>query len=153
MIANFPLVKAGFMAKARTIELLSKKTWQVTDDDTDVNRGATHFLIVKPGAANIGPVPNNPTMKLYYVGWNITFDLQVKYKNYKESWGQFEEIRDLVLNKFVFTLDKNLPGVKNVMNVTITAPDPPGQKPPEGTANWVGQQMVATIMQEIRVLT
>lgn len=151
-LASFPTVKAGFMEKARTIDLLSKRPYLVTDDDTDVNRGGFHFLIVKPGAANIAPNPSNPTKKLLYVGWNITFDLQVRYKNYKDSWSEFEVLRDLVLNKFVFTLDKSLPGVRMVDNVLITAPDPPGQKPPEGTAAWVGQQMVATVMQEIRIL-
>ena len=89
------------------------------------------------------------TKKLYRVNWNITFDLQVKYKDFKTSWNEFTALRDAVLNKFVFTMDQSIPGTFGVWNVAITAPDPPGQKPPEGAPTWVGQQLVAIITQQI----
>ena len=147
--ANYTTIRDGFMTKARTLTQYFVQSWQVTDDEADVNRGAKFYMILRPGAAPITPVAGLETKKIYRINWNITFDLQVKYKDFKTSWNEFTALRDSVLNKFVFTLDQSIPGTFGVWNVAITAPDPPGQKPPEGAPTWVGQQLVAIITQQI----
>lgn len=152
MIADYSSVKAGFMTKARTLTQYFAHSWQVTDDDADANRGAEYYMILKPGSVPVSPMSAAlNTKKIYKVDWNIVFDLQVKYKNYKTSWNKFETIRDSVLNLFVFTTDKTLPDVPWIWDITITAPEPPGQKPPEATPVWLGQQMIAIITQQIDV--
>ncbi len=149
MQADFKAINAGFMTKARTLTEYFKQPFQVTDNDADVNRGAKYYLITRPGAAPIATSPTNPTKKIYYITWGIVFDLQVKYKEYKESWNEFATIRDSILNLYVFTEDKTIPGVKMVKDVMIVAPEPPGQKPPDGVPTWVGQQLICNITQEI----
>jgi hypothetical protein len=140
--ADYTVLRNGFMTKARTLTNYFVQSWQVTDDEADVNRGAKYYMILRPGAVPIAPFRAN---------WNITIDLQVKYINFKSSWNEFTMLRDAVLNKFVFTMDPSIPGTFGVWDVSITAPDPPGQKPPEGAPAWVGQQMVAILTQQIDV--
>jgi hypothetical protein len=149
--ADYTVLRNGFMTKARTLTNYFVQSWQVTDDEADVNRGAKYYMILRPGAVPIAPVPGLQSKKLFRANWNITFDLQVKYINFKSSWNEFTMLRDAVLNKFVFTMDPSIPGTFGVWDVSITAPDPPGQKPPEGAPAWVGQQMVAILTQQIDV--
>lgn len=149
--ADYALVKNGFMTKARTLTQFFAYDYQVTDNDADANRGAKYFIILKPGSVPIGPVPNMPTKKMYNVAWNIVFDMQLKYKDFKNSWNEFSAMRDAILNLFVFTLDKTLPGVNGIWDITITAPEPPGQRPPEGAPTWIGQTMIAVITQRIDI--
>ena len=149
--ADYAAIKTGFMTKARTLTEFFVHPYQVTDDDADVNRGAIYYMICRPGAVPIGYVPRLETKKLYNVNWNIVFDLQHRYKSFKESWQHFADLRDAVLNKFVFTIDKSLPGTIGIWDVTITAPEPPGQKPPEGAPTWIGQTLIAVISQRIDV--
>lgn len=151
-VANYTAIRDGFITKARTLTSYFVQSWQVTDDEADVNRGAKYYMILRPGAVPVGPLPGLQTKKMYRVNWNITFDLQVKYTNFKTSWNEFTLLRDAVLNKFAFTVDKSLAGVNGIWDITITAPEPPGQKPPEGAPAWVGQQMTAIITQDINVL-
>ena len=154
MSVNYTAIRDGFMVKARTLNTYFKADWQVTDDEAAVNRGAKYWMILRPGAVPIGPVPGLPaTKKIYNVNWNIVFDLQLQYKSFKESWNDFSTMRDAVLNKFVFTLDKTLPDVKGIWDISITAPEPPGQKPPTGAPTWIGQRMTAVIIQRITVTT
>lgn len=147
--ADYTALRNGFMTKARTLTAYFPQSWQVSDDEADVNRGAKYYMILRPGAVPIAPVLGSK--KIYRANWNITFDLQVKYTNFKNSWNEFTILRDAVLNKFVFTMDPSIPGTFGIWDVSITAPDPPGQKPPEGAPAWVGQQMVAILTQQIDV--
>ncbi len=155
--ADYNLIKNGFMMKARTLKKYFQYDYQVTDDETDVNRGGVHWIITRPGAAPITPWPGEKSKKFYQVNWNLVFDMQIKYKNYKTSWNQFGEMRDAVFNLFVFTLDKSLPDptseegalIKGIWDIAITAPDIPGQKPPAGAPTWIGQQLIAIITQRI----
>lgn len=147
MTDHYNLCKQAFMTKARTMTDFIKKDYQVTDDDADVNRGAQCYMIFRPGPAPITPFL---TRKILTVEWNLIFDMQVKFKAYKESWTLFENFRTAILNKFVFTNDYLLPGVQNVDNVMILANQSPGQKPPDvPSPNWLGQTMTAVITQQI----
>ena len=149
--ADYGAIKNGFIAKAKTLTQFFVHDYQVTDNDADANKGARYFMILKPGAVPITSVPGVVTKKIYNVSWNIVFDLQVKYKSYKESWNEFTALRDAVLNLFVFTMDKSLPGCFGIWDIAITAPDPPGQKPPEGNPTWIGQTLIAIIVQRLDI--
>lgn len=158
MQADYEVIKNGFMIKARTLTDHFTYDWQVTDNDADANRGALQFLITQPGAAPITLTPGLATKKIYDVSWNIVFDIQIKYKDYKTSWNKFSALRDAILNLYVFTLDKTLPTdktftafVPGIWDIMITAPEPPGQKPPGGTPTWIGQRLIAVILQRIDI--
>jgi len=138
--------KTAFMTKARTITPYIKQAWQVTDDDTDANRGAECFMIFRPGSA---PMEQYLTKKIIKVDWNLIFDVQIRYKTYKTSWKLFEDFRMAILNKFVFTDDPFL-DVPFVEDVRILANDAPGQKPPDvPTPTWIGQTLTAIVTQRI----
>jgi len=139
--------KTAFMAKARTITPYIKHDWQVTDDDTDANRGADCFMIFRPGPA---PIEQYLTKKIIKVDWHLIFDMQIRYKTYKTSWNLFEAFRTAILNKFVFTDDPFLSTVPFIEDVRVLANEEPGQKPPDAaTPAWLGQTMTAIITQKI----
>lgn len=152
---DYDVIVQGFMRKMRTLTQYFAHDWQVTDDETNVNRGGVYWVITRPGALPINPWPGVQNSKtVYSVDWNIVFDAQVKYASYKESWPKFAEMRDAIINLYVLRLDKSLPDangnpIKGIWDISITAPDPPGQKPPAGTPTWVGQQLIAVITQRI----
>ena len=146
-MTDYAVVKTAFMAKARTIPTYIKHGWQVTDDDADANRGADCFLIFRPGAA---PMEQFLSKKIIKVDWNLIFDMQIRYKTYKTSWKLFEDFRDAILDKFVFTNDIYLAGVPFVEDVRLQANEAPGQKPPDVvTPTWIGQTLTAIITQKI----
>jgi hypothetical protein len=149
--ANYTALRDGFITKAKTLTQYFVQPWQVSDDASNVNRGAKYLMILRPGAVPIAPVPGLQSKKLFRVSWQISFDLQVKYVSFKESWSEFTMLRDAVLNKFVFTMDPSIPGTFGVWNILITAPDPPGQQPETGAPTWLGQTLIATLEQQIDV--
>ena len=149
--ADYTAIRDGFMTKARTLTAYFPQPYQVTDDEADVNRGAKHYMILRPGAAPIAPVAGLQSKKLFRISWNITFDLQVRYKDFKHSWNEFTDLRDAILNLFVFTMDPSIPGTFGIWDVSLTAPDPPGQKDQNGSPAWLGQQITAVIVQQIDV--
>jgi hypothetical protein len=149
--ADYTLIRDGFITKARTLTQYFVNSWQVSDDASSVNRGAKYMMILRPGAVPIAPMPGLQSKKIFRVSWQISFDLQVKYVSFKESWNEFTMLRDAVLNKFVFTMDPVIPGTYGIWDVSITAPEPPGQQPPSGAPTWLGQTLIATLVQQIDV--
>ena len=147
--ANYTLIRDGFITKAKTLTQYFPQPWSVSDDASNVNRGAKFLMILRPGAAPIAPVAGLQSKKLYRISWQISFDLQVKYVSFKESWSEFTDLRDAVLNLFVFTMDQSIPGTFGIWDVSITAPEPPGQAPPEGAPTWLGQTLIATLVQQL----
>jgi hypothetical protein len=146
MTDYYALIKSAFMVKARTISPYIVQSWQVTDDDTDANRGADCFMIFRPGS--VGLAPQN-TKKIIKVDWTLIFDMQIRYKNYKTSWSLFEEFRTAILNKFVFTDDPFL-DIPFFEDLVIQASEEPGQKPANvASPTWIGQTLRAIITQRI----
>jgi hypothetical protein len=150
--ANFTAIRDGFITKAQTLTQYFPQPWQVSDDAANANRGAKYLMILRPGAAPIAPVAGLQSKKLYRISWNISFDIQVKYSNFKTSWNEFTMLRDAILNLFVFTMDPSIPGTFGIWDVSVTAPDPPGQSPPEGAPTWLGQTLIATLVQQIDLM-
>ena len=142
----YGVCKTAFMTKARTITDYVKYDWQVTDDDSDINKGAECFMVFRPGGA---PANYDRTKKIIIVNWRLTFDMQIRYKTYKTSWKLFEDFRMAIMNKFVFTDDTFL-DVPYFMDLVLDASQEPGQRPPDVTTPvWIGQTMNVTITQQI----
>lgn len=137
----------AFMAKARTLTKFFEHDWQVSDDDTVINRGADYFLIVRPGAFPITP---QDTRKILNVDWNITSDLYVRWQDYKTSWSLFKELRSDLFN--LFLADPGLDRTPNVWNVMLLSTSNPGQAPEEGRPAFIGQTLTAIITQRVRII-
>ncbi len=140
--------ETAFMARARTLTKYFEHDWQVSDDDSVINRGANYFLIVRPGAFPITP---RGTRRTLTVDWNIIADLYVRWKSYKESWSLFKELRSDLFN--LFLSDPNLDNTSFVWNVMLLASGNPGQAPEEGTPAFIGQTLIAVITQEITIIS
>jgi hypothetical protein len=90
---------------------------QVSDDDTVLNEGADFWIIYRPGAF---PVVDSLTdSKILEVDWNVTMDMYVRYKTYKESWGKFRRFRAAIF--FLLHADQYLGGAPNVRRVRFSS--------------------------------
>lgn len=94
-----------------------KDNKQVSDDDSVLSEGAEYWIVYRPGA-----FPINDTLlsqKIMDVNWNVTVDLYVRYKTYKESWGKFRKFRAALF--FLLHQDQHLGGTVNVHRVTLSS--------------------------------
>lgn len=90
---------------------------QVSDDDSVLSTGADYWAIYRPGAFPI--VDSLLTQKIMEMDWNVTMDLYVRYKTYKESWGKFREFRAALF--FLLHSDQTLGNCPNVHRVTLSS--------------------------------
>lgn len=90
---------------------------QVSDDDSVISEGADYWIIYRPGAFPIAD--NFNTQKIMEIDWNVTADLYVRYKTYKESWGKFRKFRAAIF--FLLHSDQTLGNTPNVHRVTFSS--------------------------------
>jgi len=90
---------------------------QVSDDDTVLSTGADYWIIYRPGAFPI--VDNLITRQILDVDWNVTADLYVRYKTYKESWSKFRKFRAALF--FLLHSDQTLGNAPNVHRVSMSS--------------------------------
>ena len=107
----------GMVKKARGLTSFFENSWQVSDDDTVLSKGADYFIIYRPGAFPI--LRDMQTKKFLDVVWNITVDFYVRYKAYKESWDKFKSLRAAVF--YIFNSDSNLSNTPNVFDVVFSS--------------------------------
>lgn len=107
----------GMVTRLRLLNpLFFKKDNQVSDDDTVLSEGADYWIIYRPGAFPI--VDSMETNKIMEMDWNVTVDLYVRYKTYKESWGKFRKFRAAIF--FLLHSDQGLGQTVNVHRVTMS---------------------------------
>ena len=99
------------------MESFFKKPEQVSDDDTVIAGGADYFVVYRPGAFPI--VDSLASHKIEEIDWNITTDMYVRYKTYKESWGKFRKFRAALF--FLLHSDQTLGGTPNVRRVSFSS--------------------------------
>lgn len=107
----------GMAARMRLLETFFQKPTQVSDDDSVLSEGADYWAIYRPGAFPIAD--NLQTQKIMEVDWNVTVDLYVRYKTYKESWGKFRRFRAALF--FLLHSDQSLGDTPNVHRVTFSS--------------------------------
>jgi hypothetical protein len=98
-----------------------KNDWQVTDNESDLLRGADHYILFRPGA-----IPDRPVTfrsgSFTYLDWRVTCNLFTRYQEKKLQWPQFKRFRALVL--YVLETHQFLPGNSNVEKiVSYSAPE------------------------------
>jgi hypothetical protein len=128
-----------------------KKDEQVSDDDSVLSEGADYWIIYRPGAFPIAD--NINTQKIMEVDWNVTVDLYVRYKTYKESWGKFRKFRGVVF--FLLHADQTLGDTPNVHRVTFSSNEIAqyfryANTPEEAKANFIIQTCNIVIRQRVR---
>lgn len=98
IVDHYQNVENGLATKLRTLTDLFEKPWQVSDDDTVLAKGADNFIVYRPGSFPVTKVSDFR----YDVDWNITADLYVRYKTYRESWANFRRARAAIID-LIFT--------------------------------------------------
>jgi len=84
----------GFVALLQTLTTYFPNSWQVSDDDSNLMRGAENFVVVRPGAFPTTRISDQAR----YFHWEILFDLDVRFVEYKKSWDKFKEVRSAIIN-------------------------------------------------------
>lgn len=98
-----------------------KHEWQVTDNESDLVRGADYYILFRPGAIPERPVTFQSGSFTYY-DWRVNVNLFTRYKEKQLQWPQFKRFRALVL----YVIEKNqfLPNNSNVEKiVSYSAPE------------------------------
>src|SRR5688572_18940531 len=105
-------VKNGFISRGRKLSSLFPKDYQVSDDDSNIKRGADYFIVTLP--STFASVPGDAHSK--YMTWVVLFDFYVRYKTKTESTRKFEVARDLIITHFHSDpLLEKTPGVESVV--------------------------------------
>lgn len=141
----------AFATRAQTLSTFFGKSKQVSDDDSVLSEGADYWLIYRPGAFPI--VDNLLTQKIMDVDWNITVDMYVRYKTYKESWGKFRRFRAALF--FLLHSDQHLGGEHGISRVTFSSNEAAqyfryANSPEEAKPNFIIQTGNVVVRQRVR---
>lgn len=112
----YQICEDGLVARVQVLTFF-KNPKQVSDDDSVLSEGADYWFIYRPGAFPIAD--NFNTQKIMEIDWNVTVDLYVRYKTYKESWGKFRRFRAALF--FLLHSDQSLGNTLNVHRVTFSS--------------------------------
>jgi hypothetical protein len=106
--------------------------WRVSDNDSNLERGANYFLVTRPGAFPSLPTEYN-TGKWVDVDWETFVRLYAKYSEREEQWSTFKPFRWAVIatiRKYRFLSKVTIgavefeavPGVDRVRSVEASDP-------------------------------
>jgi hypothetical protein len=139
----------GLVTLLRTLTPYIVNDWQVSDDDTVIQKGADYFILVRPGAFPY----QRQTERLSTVYWNVVMDLFVRYKDYKESWNKFKAFRAVVFS--LLMENPTLGGAAGVVQVNLTGEEGPQylkfSDVPDAKPNFIVQTVRAVIAQYVLV--
>ena len=141
----------GLATRFRTLTGYFPKAQQVSDDDTVISKGAGNYIIYRPGAFPI--LGSLQTKRILDVQWEVTVDLYVYYKNYKESWNQFKEVRAAMF--FCVGEDQTLGNTLNVRYATLSSSENAqyfrfADSLESAKPNYIIQTMNVAIVQRVR---
>ena len=128
--------------------------WQVSDDDTNVNKGADVFITFTPG--QFQEVPRSNDQSNINEGWEILFELRVRFTQIGKSKEKFRAIRSVLFNlvKDHKRLDYPTKQAIGVLGTTLMATkqmqywyDKQGQPSP----TWIVQYFKATVLQVVPI--
>jgi len=128
-----------------------KEDKQVSDDDSVLSEGADYWIIYRPGAFPV--IGNIESRKIMDVDWNVTMDLYVRYKTYKESWGKFRKFRGVVF--FLLHSDQHLGGEHGIDRVSFSSNELAqyfrfANSPEEARPNFIIQTCSVVVRQRVR---
>src|SRR5829696_1856719 len=110
---QYSICEAGAMTLIRTLPQFNRE-FQVSDDDSVLNRGADYFAIFQPeGFPNI-----RANGKQAHYSWLMTFDLYVRYSSRKESLPRFKAVRAALIKLFH---PLSLNHIRGVEDTTLSA--------------------------------
>jgi hypothetical protein len=142
---SFVQCKAAFISRGQKLTGLFPKTYQVSDDEENIKRGAEYFIVTLP--STFSSVPADARSK--YMTWIVLFDLYVRFSEKTTSVRKFETARDLVIEHY--HADPWLEKTPGVDSVTINAAGEVLQDIAGDNPNFIIQTMSASIRQRVRL--
>lgn len=139
--------------RLRTLTTYFPQEWQVSNDDSNIARGANTFVILRPGRFPF----DSKTMQEKDFTWYVMGRLYVKYTEYKEAWTRFKAIRAALINLIFpdYSLTVGGVGTPGVWRTSLSSEadalyfyfdEPkPGVRP-----NFIIQDLTFTIVQRVK---
>lgn len=143
MTDQYSVCEAALLAKIRTLTDLFPKEYQVTDDDSVINRGGDYFFIVQPDAF---PQTRADGREVFF-NWVVIGDLYVRYKSRKESLPKFKAARSAFINLLG---PASLNDTNNISKTVLSASGGLQQDIPGDSPNFIIQTFQAVITQRVR---
>jgi hypothetical protein len=135
--------ETALMTRLRTLTNLFPKDYQVSTDDSVLNRGGDVFAIFQPDAF---PQTRVDGRDVSY-NWVVIFDLYVRYKSRAESLARFKAARAAIVELLSpFALN----GTSNISRCVLAASGSLQQDLPGDNPNFIIQTLTATITQRVR---
>lgn len=135
--------ETALMTKVRTLTAYFPRDFQVSDDDSVLNRGADYFAIFQPDAF---PATRVDGLAVTY-NWVVVFDLYVRYKSRRESLTAFKAARSAMINLIT---PNCLNDTSNISRCVLAASGGLQQDIPGDNPNFIIQTFSATITQRVR---
>lgn len=135
--------ETALMTKVRTLTAFFPRDFQVSDDDSVLNRGADYFAIFQPDAF---PATRVDGLSVFY-NWVVVFDLYVRYKSRAESLPRFKAARSALINLIT---PHSLNDTSNISRCVLAATAGLQQDIPGDNPNFIIQTFSATITQRVR---
>ena len=126
--------------------------WQVTDNESDLLRGAKYYILFRPGAIPDRAVTYMSGSFTYY-DWRVNVNIFTKYLEKKFQWPQFKRFRALVM--YVLETQQFLPNNANVEKiVSYSAPEDAlywrfKNTPADADPNMMTQPLTVVLRQRI----
>ncbi len=143
MTDHYSVCETALMNKIRTLTEFFPRDFQVSDDDSVINRGADYFAIFQPDAF---PQTRADGREVFF-NWVVIFDLYVRYSTRKESLPKFKAIRSALINLIKPTA---LNGTNNISRTVLSANGGLQQDIPGDSPNFIIQTFSAVITQRVR---
>jgi hypothetical protein len=140
MTDQYSIVEGILMTKLRTLTDLFPREFQVSDDDSVVNRGADYFAVLQPDAF---PATRANGRQAFY-NWVVVLDLYVRYKTRKESLPKFKAARAAIIELLHPT---SLNATNSITNTSVSANGGLQQDIVGTNPNWIIQTFSVTITQ------
>jgi len=143
MTDHYGQCEAALMTKVRTLTDFFPKEWQVSDDESVINRGADYFFITLPSSFPAARADG----KSKAVVWNVVCDLYVRFNSKREALTRFKAVRSALFN--LLHSDPMLNKTPGVSNVLMSAGGELQQDLPGDNPNFIIQTLTVAISQTI----
>lgn len=140
------------MLKGKLPQYLTED-WQLTDNESDFNRGANYFVLYRPGQIS-QPFDSEQDGEILEMHWQVICNVAVRYIQKNTQWSQFIEFRGAVWHvlsnpRNSITLNN---GIWRVLNVT-SSEDPSywdfSDAVQSKNTNFMLQPLIATAKQRV----
>jgi hypothetical protein len=143
MTDQYSVCEGALMTKIRTLTAFFPRDFQVSDDDSVLNRGADYFAIFQPDAF---PQTRADGRDVFF-NWTVIFDLYVRYSTRKESLPRFKAARSALINLLG---PASLNSTNNISRTVLSANGGLQQDIPGDNPNFIIQTFQAVITQRVR---